>query len=86
MVEENRSCPGDLPRCKNQCTLQDLQKRLMFVGDMPPADGQGVSGEGAVAPLVFTLALFLICVAKCIPVSNRFSDCLARSLGAEVRS
>ena len=46
MVEENRSCPGDLPKCKNLCTLQGLQRRLMFVGELPPADGEDVGGEG----------------------------------------
>lgn len=43
IVEENRSCPGDLPRCKNQCRLQDLQKRLMFVGALHP-DGEDAEG------------------------------------------
>eukprot|EP00752_Nemacystus_decipiens_P009048 g8079.t1 len=49
MVEENRSCPGDLPKCKNLCFLQDLQRRLMFVGEMPPADGQDVAHRDGVA-------------------------------------
>lgn len=41
MVEEYRSCPGDLPRCANNCRLQDLQKRLMFVGEMCPEGEPG---------------------------------------------
>ncbi|CAM9481887.1 unnamed protein product [Ectocarpus sp. 4 AP-2014] len=36
MVEDKRSCPGDLPMCKYKCRLQDLQKRLMFVGQLHP--------------------------------------------------
>ncbi|CAN0375014.1 unnamed protein product, partial [Ectocarpus sp. 8 AP-2014] len=36
MVEDKRSCPGDLPMCKYKCRLQDLQKRLMFVGELHP--------------------------------------------------
>lgn len=34
--------PWDLPNCpKNNCRLQDLQKRLLFVGEIP----EGVDGE-----------------------------------------
>ncbi|CAB1096057.1 unnamed protein product [Ectocarpus sp. CCAP 1310/34] len=47
MVEDKRSCPGDLPMCKYKCRLQDLQKRLMFVGELHPegdeADGGALS-------------------------------------------
>lgn len=41
-VEANRSCPSELPICTKGCRLQDLQKRLLFVGVMPPAAGDGL--------------------------------------------
>lgn len=38
-VERYRSNLADLPTCANNCTLREWQKKLMFVGDLPPETG-----------------------------------------------
>ncbi|CAN0167268.1 unnamed protein product, partial [Laminaria digitata] len=48
VVELKRSCPEDLPPCTNNCRLQELQKRLMFVGEMHPAGEDGGMWYGMV--------------------------------------
>lgn len=55
MVEDKRSCPGDLPMCKYKCRLQDLQKRLMFVGELHP---EGDEADGTNKKYLYISPLF----------------------------